>query len=223
MVAPLSQDLRRRLVAAIEDGSSRRQAAARFAVSPSAAVKLMQRVRETGSTAPGRIGGYRKPKLAGHEEYLRELTRTRVGITLEEIKAALIAERGLTVSISAIWEMLHKLDLSSQKKSLKAAEQERSDVAVRRKRWKIWQRFMASRCLRLPRRNGRGHQHGRAFMVGVPRANAWSMRHRTAIGSPPPSSVACAPDGVVAPLVLDGPMTGEIFPAYVEQMLAPTC
>ena len=28
--------------------------------------------------------------------------------------------------------------------------------------------------------------------------------------------------GVVAPLVLDGPMTGEIFLAYTEQMLAPT-
>jgi hypothetical protein len=27
--------------------------------------------------------------------------------------------------------------------------------------------------------------------------------------------------GVVAPLVLDGPMTGEVFRAYVEQMLAP--
>ena len=29
-------------------------------------------------------------------------------------------------------------------------------------------------------------------------------------------------DGVVAPFVLDGPMTGEVFRAYVEQMLAPT-
>ena len=28
--------------------------------------------------------------------------------------------------------------------------------------------------------------------------------------------------GVVAPLVLDGPMNGEVFRAYVEQMLAPT-
>ena len=27
---------------------------------------------------------------------------------------------------------------------------------------------------------------------------------------------------VVAPLVLDGPMNGEVFRAYVEQMLAPT-
>ena len=29
-------------------------------------------------------------------------------------------------------------------------------------------------------------------------------------------------DGVIAPFVLDGPMTGEVFRAYVEQMLAPT-
>ena len=99
MAEALSQDIRKRVVAAIEDGSSRRQAAARFAVSPSAAVKLMQRVRDTGSTAPGRIGGYRKPKLDGHEAYLRELTRSRVGITLEEIKAALIEEHGLAVSV----------------------------------------------------------------------------------------------------------------------------
>ena len=28
-------------------------------------------------------------------------------------------------------------------------------------------------------------------------------------------------DGIVAPLVLDGPMRGEVFRAYVEQMLAP--
>jgi len=28
--------------------------------------------------------------------------------------------------------------------------------------------------------------------------------------------------GIVAPLVLDGPMTGEVFRAYVEQMLAPS-
>jgi transposase len=28
--------------------------------------------------------------------------------------------------------------------------------------------------------------------------------------------------GITAPLVLDGPMTGEVFRAYVEQMLAPS-
>src|SRR5262249_54322119 len=58
MAAPLSQDLRQRLVGAVEQGSSARQAAARFAVSASAAIKLVRRVRETGSTEPGKIGGH---------------------------------------------------------------------------------------------------------------------------------------------------------------------
>jgi len=86
MAAPLSQDLRQRLVGAVEQGSSARQAAARFAVSASAAIKLVRRVRETGSTEPGKIGGHRKPLLAGHEDLLRELTATRKGITLAEIR-----------------------------------------------------------------------------------------------------------------------------------------
>lgn len=115
MAAPLSQDLRRRLVRAVERGSSARSAAARFAVSASAAIKLVQRVRETGSTEPGKIGGYRKPLLAGHEGLLRELTTTRKGITLAEIRDALI-ERGIEPgSLTTIWSTLRRLGLTHKK------------------------------------------------------------------------------------------------------------
>ena len=74
MALPLLQDLRARIVRAVSDGSSIRQAAARFDVSPSSAIKLMQRVRATGSMAPAKIGGYRRPLLDGHEAVLQELT-----------------------------------------------------------------------------------------------------------------------------------------------------
>ncbi|WP_186374241.1 hypothetical protein [Roseomonas gilardii] len=50
----------------------------------------MQRVRETGSTAPARIDGYYKPLLAGQEAFLLDLTAERKRITLAEIRAALI-------------------------------------------------------------------------------------------------------------------------------------
>ena len=56
MTAPLSQDLRQRIVHALDAGSSIRKAAKRFEVSASAAIKLMQRVRQTGSTEPAKIG-----------------------------------------------------------------------------------------------------------------------------------------------------------------------
>src|SRR5947209_8962984 len=67
MPAPLSRDLRERIVEAVEGGSSMRGAAARFAVSPSSAIKLMARVHRTGSVAPARYGGHRQPLLAPHE------------------------------------------------------------------------------------------------------------------------------------------------------------
>lgn len=115
MAHPLSQDLRARIVRAVAEGSSIRQAAARFAVSPSSAIKLMQRVRATGSTASGKIGGYRRALLAGHEGLLRELTGSKPGITLVEIKAAL-AERGIEAGhISTIWSTLRRLGLSHKK------------------------------------------------------------------------------------------------------------
>ena len=116
MTAPLSQDLRVRLVRAVEQGSSARAAARRFEVSPSAAVKLMRRVRETGSTAPAKIGGHRQPLLAGHEALLRELTAAKPGITLAEIRDALV-ERGIEPgSLTTIWSTLRRLGLRHKKR-----------------------------------------------------------------------------------------------------------
>ena len=117
MTASLSQDLRRRLVRAVEEGSSAREVAIRFEVSASAAIKLMRRVRETGSTAPAKIGGYRKPLLAGQEDLLRELTTSRKGITLAEIRDELL-ERGIEPgSLATIWSTLRRLGLSHKKRA----------------------------------------------------------------------------------------------------------
>src|SRR5215469_17975693 len=86
MPAPLSRDLRERIVAAISDGSSMRGAAARFSVSPSSAIKLMARFRATGSMAPARYGGHRRPILSPHEDLLRALVAERPDLTLAEIR-----------------------------------------------------------------------------------------------------------------------------------------
>lgn len=116
MAVPLSADLRARLVRAVEEGASARAAAARFAVSPSAAIKLIRRVRETGSAAPGRIGGYRRPLLADHDDLLRELTATRKGITLRELREELVA-RGIEPGcLRTIWTRLGHLGLSHKKR-----------------------------------------------------------------------------------------------------------
>src|SRR4051794_31296688 len=115
MTAPLSRDLRERIVRAVESGSSIRQAARRFAVSASAAIKLIQRVRQTGSTAPAKIGDSRRPLLERHADALRAIVSRQAGITLREIKATLEA-RGIAVkALSTIADRLHRLDLSHKK------------------------------------------------------------------------------------------------------------
>jgi transposase len=115
MAAPLSQDLRRRIVQTVAQGSSIRQAAARFEVSASAAIKLMRRVRATGSTAPARIGGYRRPVLGPHAALIRQLVGAHPRITLSELRAALAERRCPIVALSTLLLMLRRLGLSHKK------------------------------------------------------------------------------------------------------------
>jgi transposase len=117
MTAPLSQDLRARLVAAVEAGSSRRRAALRFAVSPSAVIKRVQRVHQTGTLAPARIGGYRRPVLEAHEARLRALLAATPDMTLAEIRAELMRHEGVEVSLSTIHTTLRRLNLRRKQRA----------------------------------------------------------------------------------------------------------
>ena len=94
MTASLSQDLRRRLVRAVDAGCFARAKAARFEVSHSAAIKLVRHARATGSTEPAKIGNERRPLLAGRKELLRQLATTPKGITLAAI-GEVFSKRGI--------------------------------------------------------------------------------------------------------------------------------
>jgi transposase len=115
MPAPISLDLRMRIVRAVERGSSMREAARRFAVSPSSAIKLMQRVRATGSAAPARSGGYRRPLLKPHEADLRRLVEATPDITLAELQAELQRRFGLVSALSTIHYALRRIGLRHKK------------------------------------------------------------------------------------------------------------
>ena len=117
MAAPLSQDLRERVMRAVEQGGSAAAVARRFDVSASAVLKLMRRVRDTGSMAPARIGGTRTPLLDGHEAVLRELTTAQPGITLAEMQAALRKRDIVPGSLSTIWSTLRRIGLTHKKRA----------------------------------------------------------------------------------------------------------
>lgn len=115
MPAPMSMDLRQRIVRAVEEGSSIRAAALRFAVSPSAAIKLMQRVRTTGSAAPDRYGGHRRPLLEPYEAELRGLIAATPDITLAELQAELERRFGVVAGLTTIHTTLRRLGLRHKK------------------------------------------------------------------------------------------------------------
>ena len=218
MPKPCSLDLRMRLLEAVIAGASRREAADCFDVSASSAVKWLQLWQETGSVAAKPTGGSISP-LEEHADWLLALISKQSDLTLDEVVAAM-RKRRIAGSRSAVWRFFKRHNISF-KKSLRAAEQERVDVARARRRWMREQGMfdparlvfidetstntamvrLRGRCSRGERLIGRvpqGHWKTITFVAG--------LRH----------------DKMVAPFVVDGPMTRATFLAYLEQCLRPT-
>lgn len=115
MPKPCSLELRERVVEAIASGASRREAAEWFAVSPSSAIKWMQRQQETGSIAPKPSGGSISP-LEAHADFLLVLIADQPDLTLDEIVAAM-RKRRIAGSRSAVWRFFERHSISFKKKA----------------------------------------------------------------------------------------------------------
>jgi len=88
MARPYSQDLRMRVVEAVEGGASRREVAELYGISPSVVVIWMQRWKETGSIEAKQSGGSVSP-LDEHAGFLLALIVEQPDMTLDEIVAAM--------------------------------------------------------------------------------------------------------------------------------------
>jgi len=111
-----SGDLRDRVVGFVTSGHSRREAARQFGVSESFAVKLLQRVARTGSSAPGRLG--RPPgkgKLAAQLPFLIERVEAEPDFTMPELAAVLMSERGVEVHPASLSKLLIKAGYTYKK------------------------------------------------------------------------------------------------------------
>src|SRR5258708_40085095 len=94
MAKPYSEDLRRRVVEAIEDGATIPDAAEQCGVSISSVVRFLKLYRDTGSVSSAKFGGYKEFVLAADEELVRQLVREQPDITLAELKARLARDKG---------------------------------------------------------------------------------------------------------------------------------
>lgn len=126
----------------------------------------------------------------------------------------------MSVSAGCLWAALDRLGLT-HKKVLRAAEQDREDVAQTRAEWRgrqpgpdpsrsvfLDETWATTSMARLYGRGPRGER-----VVGAVPAGRWEVATFVA---------GLRADGLVAPMVIEGAMNGAAFLAYVEQALAPT-
>ena len=214
---PYSDDLRVRIIDAIERGEeSWRQIARRFDVSLSCVIRLVQRYRETGAVRPKPHGGGQRPALdSEHLDKLRELVRDRPDATLKELRKAL----GVSCSTMAIVRALKKLELSRKKKVLHAAER---DTPKNKRKRTIFRKRM------------KGNAPESLVFVDETSANTAMTRTygRAPVGKRVEGTVPghwetvtliCGVrlSGVTAPLVIHGAVDTPAFETYVQEVLAP--
>ena len=118
MARPLSNDLRERVVGAVGGGESCRTVASRFGVAVSSVVKWSQRYRATGSIAPGKMGGHRKPLLEPYRAFIKERIAQTPHLTLHGLKDELAA-RGINVSHNTVWLFLRREGLRFKKNAVR--------------------------------------------------------------------------------------------------------
>ncbi len=114
MGKPYSMDLRERVIRRVEAGESCRSVARTFELGEATVIRWVRRRRETGSFAPGQMGGHRPYLICGaHKDWL--LSRIKSGdFTLRALTMEL-AERGLKVDERTVWAFVHRAGLSFKK------------------------------------------------------------------------------------------------------------
>lgn len=115
MAKPYSEDLRERVVAAVEGGLSRRQAAVRFKLGISTVVHWVRRFRETCSVAAKPMGGDHRSRLTGEREWILGRIEEVPDLTIEELRDHLKA-RGVIVGYGTVWRFFEREDITFKKK-----------------------------------------------------------------------------------------------------------
>src|SRR5262249_10761450 len=200
-------------------GRTCRATAALFGVSVASVVKWSQRWRVSGSAAAKPMGGCKQLRLKSEREWLLARITEKPGLTLRAVVAEL-AERDTLASYGAVWRFFKRKGISF-KKSLYASEQDRADIARRRAQWKKYQGRLDPKRLvfidetwaktNMTRRHGRSPR-GTRLIAKLPHGRWRTLTFLAAL--------RC--DRIAAPCVIDGPINGASFRAYVEQFLVPT-
>lgn len=111
-----SQDLRDRVIRALERDESPTEIASRFEVSRMWVYHVDQE-RRSGVLTSRPMGGHRRSQLCAHEAEIRQWIQDKPDQTLQEILDRLIAEHRVTIKIGALWHQLNNWGLTFKKNS----------------------------------------------------------------------------------------------------------
>lgn len=117
MGKPLSEDLRVRIIEAVEnEGMSRRAAAVRFGVSASSAIRIVNDWRGSGKTrAKGPGGDQRSHRIEAHHDTIMRAIKSKPDITLAELADMLRIECGARFAPSSVWRFFDRHDIGFKK------------------------------------------------------------------------------------------------------------
>lgn len=122
-----SADMRQRLIARVESGASRREAAEHYDVSASTAVIWVKCFHETGRCAAKPRGGSMSP-LEEHADFLLALIEEQQDLTLDEVVSAMRKHK-IPGSRTAVWRFFQRHKITFKKKA--CAQRSRSDQTWR--------------------------------------------------------------------------------------------
>lgn len=134
MTKSISEDLRSRVIAAVDGGMSRRAAAARFGIAAASAVRWVRDWRETGSTRAKPQGGdMRSQRIAAYRDVILGAIEEQVDITLVELVEMLRSEHEAVFAPSTIWRFLDRHSMTVKKNGARqrAGAARRSRAATR--------------------------------------------------------------------------------------------
>src|SRR5215475_679229 len=109
-----SADMRARVIARVESGASRREAAEHYEVSASTAVTWVKCFRESGRCAAKPRGGSVSP-LEEHKEFLLALIDEQPDLTLDEVVCAMRKYK-VPGSRTAVWRFFQHHKIAFKKK-----------------------------------------------------------------------------------------------------------
>lgn len=123
-----SQDLRDRVLGALDGGERPTAIARRLEVSRVWIYPVRGREPKTGQRTRFPIGGHRRSRVAGLEPVLRAWIEQEPGLSLAELCQRLVGQ-GVSIKMGALWHQLNKWNLTFKKNPARQRARARGGAA----------------------------------------------------------------------------------------------